>query len=297
MIDVGSNSVLLLVEELGPEGWTLIDEDTSVTALGEGTRSTGRLNPERMGQTLEALQRMFARAKALGAEVRAAATMAVRIASNAEEFLDLCRKQGTPVEVISGEEEARLGFESVARDPLFGRFDRISIVDPGGHSTELLTATRGAEWEIAFKNSFPVGTLGLKSDVLTDESPGPDQILEAIRRIDDLISDKWAGIDPGVVVVLGATGTNLISIREALETWKPERVHGSYLSFEEVSRAVGWLMPLKDADRAAIKGMENGRERTIHIGALILERFLHVVKAEGCYVSVKGWRHAMLEGR
>ncbi len=298
VIDVGSNSVLLLVEELAPEGWRLVEEDTAVTALGEGTRATGLLSDARMERTLAALKRMFTRALELRVEdVHAAATMAVRIATNAEVFLDLCRQQGTPVDVISGEEEARLGFESVARDPLFARFDRLSIVDPGGHSTELLTCLReGQGWHVEFKKSFPVGTLGLKSDVLTEQSPGANQILEAIQRIDELVAGAWTGIDPGVVVVLGASGTNLVSIREGLETWQPEKVHGSFLSFEEISRAVGLLMPLSDEDRAGIKGMERGREKTIHVGALILERFLHVIKAEGCYVSVRGWRHAMLEG-
>jgi exopolyphosphatase/guanosine-5'-triphosphate,3'-diphosphate pyrophosphatase len=297
VIDVGSNSVLLLVEELTAEGWKLIEEDTAVTALGEGTRSTGLLSEARMDQTLDALQRMFRRARDLGVErPRAAATMAVRIATNADAFLQKCLEQQTPVEVISGEEEARLGFESVAMDPKLGLFERISIVDPGGHSTELLTARKEANgWEVEFKQSFPVGTLGLKSEILTEESPGPAQILEAIRRIDDLVLAAWKGINPGVVVVLGATGTNLISIREGLETWQPEKVHGAYLMFEEISRSVGWLMQLTDAERREIKGMEKGREKTLHIGALILERFLHVVKAEGCYVSAKGWRHAMLE--
>jgi exopolyphosphatase / guanosine-5'-triphosphate,3'-diphosphate pyrophosphatase len=98
-----------------------------------------------------------------------------------------------------------------------------------------------------------------------------------------------------VVVVLGATGTNLISIREALETWQPEKVHGAYLLFEEVSRAVGWLMAMTDQQRRDVRGMELGRERTLHIGALILERFLFALKSEGCCVSVRGWRHALLE--
>ncbi len=297
VIDVGSNSVLLLVAEFGADGWQVIEEATEVTALGEGTRATGLLSAQRMQHTLSALRQMFSKAQIAGAShIRAAATMAVRIANNADEFLDLCREQGTPVEVLSGEEEARLGFESVSRDPRFARFDKLSIIDPGGHSTELVTASRhGSEWNVDFKYSFSVGTLGLKSTAMMSESPGPDQILQAIHQIDDRVSKTWTGMDPGVIVVLGASGTNLISIKEGLENWQPEKVHGAYLSFEEISRAVGALMPLSDAERAAIKGMERGREKTIHIGALILERFLHVIKAEGCYVSVRGWRHAMLE--
>jgi exopolyphosphatase / guanosine-5'-triphosphate,3'-diphosphate pyrophosphatase len=297
IIDVGSNSVLLLVAENRDGAWHPIFEDTAVTALGEGTKKTGLLAEPGMEATLAALRDMYSKATAHGAQsIRAAATMAARIATNSHDFLARCQAQGTPVEVISGDEEARLGFEAVARDPHFKHFHRLSIVDPGGHSTELQTAHREAgEWQTEFRHSFPVGTLGLKTDVLTDESPGPEQMLNASKLIDDLLAQTYVHSDPGVVVVLGATGTNLISIREGLEKWQPENVHGAYLLFEEISRAVGWLMPMTDEQRRAIKGMEPGREKTLHGGALILERFLHALKAEGCYVSVRGWRHAMLD--
>jgi exopolyphosphatase/guanosine-5'-triphosphate,3'-diphosphate pyrophosphatase len=55
------------------------------------------------------------------------------------------------------------------------------------------------------------------------------------------------------------------------------------------------MMPMTDEQRAAIPGMEPGRERTIHIGALIAERSLYALSCNGCYVSVRGWRHALLE--
>ncbi|MEI8283289.1 MAG: hypothetical protein WCG75_12850, partial [Armatimonadota bacterium] len=106
------------------------------------------------------------------------------------------------------------------------------------------------------------------------------------------------GIQPkkcGTVVALGAAGTNLVSIRDHLATWQPEEVHGAELTYEEISTAVGQLMPLSDSQRAAIIGMEPGREKTIHVGALIVERFLFALRAEYCLVSVRGWRHALLE--
>jgi exopolyphosphatase / guanosine-5'-triphosphate,3'-diphosphate pyrophosphatase len=52
---------------------------------------------------------------------------------------------------------------------------------------------------------------------------------------------------------------------------------------------------MSDAERAAIPGMERGRERTIHLGALILERFMHALRTDECRVSVRGWRHALLD--
>jgi exopolyphosphatase/guanosine-5'-triphosphate,3'-diphosphate pyrophosphatase len=297
VLDVGSNSVLLLVAEHRADGWHPIHEATAVTALGEGTKATGLLGEPGMSRTLDALREMFATARSLGVEnIQAGATMAARIAQNTPEFLAKAEAQGTPVFVVSGEQEAQLGFEAVANDPMFADVDRISIVDPGGHSTELVTAVRQGEgWDVRFRRSYPVGTLGLKSQGLGEESPDRFAVFEASNAIDDLIGLCYLPEQAGKVIVLGAAGTNLITIRERMPLWEPEKVHGQYLDYEEVGRAVGWMMPMTDAERAAIVGMEKGREKTIHLGALVLERFLYALRTLGCYVSVRGWRYALLD--
>ena len=297
VVDVGSNSLILAVEEFDGQTWHRVQERTAITSLGEGTKSTGLLGERGMSASLEALKVFFAEAKALEAvSVEAAATMAVRIADNKQDFLDRAAAQGTPVSILSGDDEAQLGFESVANDPTFSSHSRLTIIDPGGQSTELMTAVRiEREWQIQFRKSFSVGTLGLRSTILTDEAPEPPAILTASAALDDLIGLCYLPNKVGYAIVLGATGTNLVSIREGLTEWQPERVHGAWLSYEEISRSVGYMMQLTDAERGQIKGIEPGREKTIHIGALIVERFLNATLAPGCAVSVRGWRHALLE--
>jgi exopolyphosphatase/guanosine-5'-triphosphate,3'-diphosphate pyrophosphatase len=297
VIDVGSNSVLLVVEEQTPNGWNVIDEEIAVTALGEGTKATGLLGEEGMAATLRAIKEFSERARSLHAEsVLAGVTMAARIASNASEFLDRAEAQGTPVFILSGEDEADLGFLAIADDPKFSHATQVSIIDPGGHSTELVTADRkGADWKVDFRRSFPVGTLGLRSTHFPTERIEPMQILRGTSYIDDLIGLAYRPGTSGDCFVLGATGTNLVAMRDLILQWDPDRVHGSWLGYEEISKAFARLAPMSDQERAAVPGLEPGRERTIHIGALILERFLFALRAEGCYVSVRGWRHALLE--
>lgn len=297
-IDVGSNSVLLLAAELQNGVWLPLLETTAVTALGEGTKASGLLGETGMTRTLEALASAFSAARSLGcAEIEAGVTMAARIASNTPEFLQRAAAQGTPVRVLSGEEEAELGFLAVARDPVFADVRRLSIIDVGGQSTELVTADRIAsgEWQERFRNSYPIGTLALRGEVLADERPDGLALLRASKQIDDVIGLEYLPHQGGTAVVLGATGTNLITIRDRMMEWDSSKVHGQWLDYEEVSKAVGWLSTLTDAERAAVPGMEKGREKTIHLGALILERFLYSLHVLGCKVSVRGWRHALLE--
>ena len=130
---------------------------------------------------------------------------------------------------------------------------------------------------------------------MCEERPDARALLTATAEIDSAIGLSFRPGEVGRVVVLGATGTNLVTIRDGITEWDPQRVHGSWLDYEEVSKAVGWLSSLSEAERRAIPGMEPGREGTIHAGALILERFLFALRVLGCSVSVRGWRHALFE--
>lgn len=285
VIDVGSNSVLMTAADFEDGEIKTLIETSKVTALGEGAKLTGMLGDTGMKATLDALKHGFEAARELGCEkVVAEGTMALRIASNSNEFLDAARAQGTPVSVLSGEREAELGYAAVVDDPAFAGSAPLGIVDVGGHSTEIVAGE--------FRHSFPLGALALRSTILSDPSPGPDLRLRAMVEIDELIGD----VPPaqGGVVALGATGVNLVSIKQKLTSWEPQKIHGSWLDYEEVGGAVGWLCDLDDEGRASLVGIEPGRERTLHIGTLILERCLYALRAEGCFVSVRGWRHGLL---
>jgi len=293
VIDVGSNSVLLLVAEQQPKGWVPVYETSKVTALGEGTRTSGLLGEKGIVATLAALEQAYIDAKSRHAsDIIAAATMAVRIASNSEQFLKRAEAQGTPVTILSGDQEAELGFRAVVNDPVFRPYEELSVIDVGGHSTEIVDGTRH---EVRFKQSFPIGTLALRENTLADEHPLPGALLKATTQIDDALRSDFLPVKSGVTVTLGATGTNLITIRDQVSRWDPARVHGGHLTGEEIARAVGWLSAMTDSQRASLVGIEPGREKTVHIGALILERALHAIKAEDCFVSVRGWRYGMLD--
>jgi exopolyphosphatase/guanosine-5'-triphosphate,3'-diphosphate pyrophosphatase len=291
IVDVGSNSVLTLIAERQNGVWRQIFEDSKVTALGEGTKTTGQLGEKGIDATLNALKTAFDQADAHGAHARAFGTMALRIAQNADQFLALAKAQGTPVQPISEIEEADLSMRAVIEDPMFANNERITVVDIGGHSTEFATSSSS---RTLFLKSLPIGTLSAREQFMCTESVTGVELLKASARIDDLLGFRFLPDSCGTVVVVGATGTNLITIQNRIVKWDPSKVHGECLTYEAVSRAVSDLCALNDRQRAGLVGIEPGRERTIHIGALILERALFALGAEQCLVSVRGWRYAML---
>lgn len=295
--DVGSNSVLLLVSQFNGGRWEPLLERSAVTGLGVGTKSSGLLGAVGMDATLQTLTTYRELALKAGAKtLRSGATMAVRIATNGDDFCRRGAAQGTPIEVLTGEQEAELGMQAVITDPLFSKASRISVIDPGGHSTELVTSDRAnSRWATRFRRSYPIGAVGLREATIPTERATPGQILRAVATIDNTVGLCYRPNECGLVVSLGATGTNLITIRERMLEWDASLVHGKQLEYEEVSRASQWLLEMDDSERAAIAGIEPGRERSLHLGALILERFLFALRAETCVVSTRGWRHAYLE--
>ncbi|MBS1709305.1 MAG: hypothetical protein JSS65_11385 [Armatimonadetes bacterium] len=295
VVDVGSNSLLLAMGRSYNGALDWFHDESAVTGIGEGTKLSGKLSSVGVEKSLAVLRRFWQTAHAAGAEsVWAGATMAVRIADDRDIFLDAAKAQGTPVFVLSGDDEAELGFLSVAEDASLEPSSTVAIIDPGGHSTEVVVARQtGERWEKVFHHSFPFGALSLREKFLVDASPSLPQRLAATAYLDDELESSDIPILEATPVVLGATGTNLVSVRDQLATWQPDKVHGATLLYEEVGRAVGWLCDMDDATRAALVGLERGRERTIHGGALILERVLFALKASACRVSVRGWRHAL----
>ncbi|MDX2065998.1 MAG: hypothetical protein SFX74_09675 [Fimbriimonadaceae bacterium] len=299
VMDVGSGSVLLLVAERDESTgrWHRVFESSHISMLGDGLLSTGFLREDRVFETLGALAVGFDTARAHGAtEIFAAGTAALRIARNADDFRARAEAQGTPVAVLSGDREAELAFLAVAEDPRFSDAEQLAVIDPGGQSTELVIAERdGDGWRETFRHSFHIGTLQMRAAVLTSDTPHPSEILPASSWIDDTIGTHIAPANVTRVVTLGAPATDLVTLREGWPDWRPDEVHGAWLDYEEVGKAVGWLMRLSVAERSALPGIQPARGTTIHLAALILERFLNALNAHGTFVSIRGWRWPMLD--
>ncbi|MCC6294032.1 MAG: Ppx/GppA family phosphatase, partial [Bryobacterales bacterium] len=173
-IDIGSNSVRMLAAEASPgAGFETLAADRQVTRLGESVFRNGRISPEAAAAVCEVLARMAAAYRGLNVlAVRAVATSAVRDAANQQEFLARASEAaGAPVEIISGQEEARLihlGVEALWPHPR----SRVLVVDVGGGSAEFILAENGRRRE-AF--SKPLGAVRLTEVFLKSDPPAPGE--------------------------------------------------------------------------------------------------------------------------
>ena len=170
-IDVGTNTVLLLVAEALDGRLRALAERAEITRLGRGVDATGRLDPAAIAATAEVLGRYAAEARALGAErIACVATSAARDAANgADFFAAVSAAAGLTPEIISGDEEARLVWRSAWRD--FGVEGRtLAVLDVGGGSTELCFGDGPAPGS---RRSVQVGAVRLTERHVREDPIGP----------------------------------------------------------------------------------------------------------------------------
>jgi len=295
-IDVGTNTVLLLVAERRPDGsFVAVDERMEITRLGRGVDRTGQLDPAAIADTVAAVRRFAAAARDAGAaQLVVTATSAARDARDGSRFLAAAGEAaGVPVEVISGDLEAELAYESARRDFGAGGGD-LAVVDIGGGSTELIY---GSGRQILFRRSFDVGAVRLTERWLHDDPPSAGE-LRALRG--DLASVLAAAPPPppgAKLVGIAGTVTTLVAIHLGLDTWDGGRVHGMELTAAEVrglARKLG-AMPL--AERRKLPGLPEKRADVIVAGAEILAAVMEKLGFSAVTASDRGVRWGMLYER
>lgn len=297
-IDVGTNTVLLLVAERRDGGFAPVVERAEITRLGRGVDASGRLDAAAIRDTVGVLAEYAREARALGADrIVCVATSAARDAANGAEFFEAARAAaGLVPEVISGDEEARLVYASAWRD--FGGHGGgpLAVLDVGGGSTEF-THGRGPAPE--GRTSLQVGAVRLtERHVRTDPISGAE--LDGLRRAarDALRSLSSMTLPPGGRLVgVAGTVTTLSAVAQALPAYDAARVHGAALSLAEAEALVTRLATLPVKARAALPGMEPKRADVILAGALIVAEAMRVTGFERLTVSDRGVRWGLLHDR
>jgi exopolyphosphatase/guanosine-5'-triphosphate,3'-diphosphate pyrophosphatase len=295
-IDLGTNTVRLLVAEASGPEWRALHEEQSVTRLGQGQAATGVLQPMAMRRTVEVVAAFVRRAEGMGVrDVRIVATSAVREAGNGTEFLAMVgSSSGRQVRVISGEEEARLTLLGVAEGlpDLKGYF---LLFDIGGGSTEFVLAHGGRP---AASVSLPLGVVELAERFMGAGS------LDAARydaMASEVVTRLAAGLPESVLrhgasTLVGSAGTvtTLAALDLGLQAYDARRVHGHRLTRAAVEGLRRRLAALSLAERSALPCLEPGRADLIVPGTAICLAALDRLGFDALVVSDRGLREGIL---
>jgi exopolyphosphatase/guanosine-5'-triphosphate,3'-diphosphate pyrophosphatase len=303
VIDIGTNSVKLLVAHVDGLCVAPILERGNQTRLGEGFFATRRLQPAAIARTADAVAAFLEEAKAHGpVRLRIVATAAAREAENRSDLLDALQAVAAEiqVEVITGQREAELAFRGVCSAPALATCP-ILVADVGGGSTELILGDAGQR---RFSRSFPLGAVRLMESIRPGHCPGLDAlqqcrshldawfeqhvlpVLETAPRADHAQAFQFVGV--------GGTAAILACIVQELPRYDRALIEAARIDAATLSQWTTrlWCLPLED--RKQILGLPPERADIILTGCAIYEAILRVLKLPTLRPSTRGLRFAAL---
>ena len=269
VIDIGTNSVKFHIAERRTDGaWQTVVDQAEVTRLGQGLTEIGRLDAAASERTIEAIADMVDEARRNGAvAIAAVGTAGLRLASNSGAFVAAVRERcGVEVEILSGEEEARLGFmaatSGLAVDP-----GSLVVFDAGGGSTELTFGRKGHADE---RFSVDIGAVSVTERYGLGGVVSETVLATALDAIAAAFASLRGRPRPDAVVAIGGTATNLAAVKHELATYNPEVVRGTVLDRVEMIGRSSYIghAPSKSAERLLGLSAQAGR----HHPGLLLHR-------------------------
>ena len=299
VIDVGTNSVKVLVADVEEHSVTPVFEDSEQTRLGRGFYETHCLRTEAINDTASAVAQFAGIARVKNAvSLRVIATSAARDARNQHELLAAVKAAcGVDVEIISGEQEADLVYRGVRTDPeLVGR--RLLILDIGGGSSEFIIG-QGEHPE--FAQSFPLGSVRLLESLRISDPPTEAELRRCREYVRTFFADQ---IRNGVLPVLarskdhtqligtGGAATILARMEYALDKYHRHEIEGARISLSSIHGWMQrlWSMPLRE--RKSIVGLPKKRADVILTGLAIYEAVLQEFGFSELRASTRGLRFA-----
>ena len=273
-IDIGTNSIHMVIASVDNEGnLNTISSDKEMVRLGSSSGDMKHIEQDAISRAVSTLSAFKRISENYNAPIRAIATSAVREALNKEEFIEVVKeKTGVDVEVVSGNEEARLISTGVIHAlPIYNK--KTFIMDIGGGSTETIIFENGENLSL---NSVKIGAIRLTKKFFENTTNRK----QAIQNCLDFIKGEWVPIlkkvkDIGFDTAIGTSGTitNIVSMAYLLKnTTLPEIYNGITVSSTSIKIIINKLKNAKSVDEIKqINGIDVARADIILAGSLIIE--------------------------
>ena len=287
IIDIGSNSIRLTLYETQEQSFHILFREKVMAGLA-GYVEGGKLSAEGIECACAGLLVFRSILKTLDIDrISVFATASLRNVSNTEQALSVIRAvTGYSVEVISGEEEAILGYTGAMQEL---HLTSGAFLDIGGASTEIVTFEDNAPVKFA---SFPVGSLSLYRNCVKKILPGVGSLRRMQQEIEQTIAVNPEELTPRSLLV-GVGGTARATLKMARHYYGTSKDCHSITS-EQLDGLCKFLCSGKKEASDMILRLEAERIHTLVPGILILQHVFHLFQAEQLVVSKYGVREGYL---
>lgn len=273
-IDCGTNSIRILIADISGGKFKEVLRDMEIVRLGQGVDENKSFHPDAINRTLAAVEKFKNQLAGKGVEkIRFCATSATRDAANRDLFIDGVRQiLGVEVEVIPGEEEARLSFNGATKELLQSDAPFL-VVDIGGGSTEFVYGNK----EVEFAKSVDIGCVRMSERHLKSQPVEMSQVAQAIIDIDKAIAQAAAVVPISTaktLVAVAGTATTIAAAALDLETYDRYAIHLSRIPAEKVHKVSAAFQAMTKSEISKLGFMHPGRVDVITAGSLVLSRVM-----------------------
>lgn len=294
-IDVGSNSMRLVVAEVQPTGgYRIVTERRDMTRLAGSLASSGRLDEQAIAKSLSALRRFKSIAEDCGVcLLQAIATCAVREAANGAEFVARAAAEaGVELQVIDAQQEAELAFASVRRRVDLAERTTL-LADIGGGSTELVVAASDAIQQVF---ATQLGAVRLAEKFSRGGELSELAYREMVAWIDDELGAQINATLPPLELLIGSGGTftSAATIAIAASAQPDQAVAGFRMSLADLQRLLDRLRAMTREQRRGVPGLSPDRADIVVPGMAIIERIMQRLHVDTLQVHPLGVRDGLL---
>ena len=293
-IDIGTNTILLLIADVSKDGITAVLHDEQVIArLGKGVDADRMITQATFLRAESFLKKYKERCESFAVEkITAVGTSALRDAKNSREFCSFIdNSTNISIDVVSGDEEALWTYRGGISE-FFGRAERFSVLDIGGGSTEIIVGNANS---VVSKTSINIGSVRITERILKGSPPDDAALVEAHEFVHSHIPHELTRqLVSTFAVGVAGTLTTLAALHQNLPHYDPARVSGYMLSYESVCAMFALL---KDKNLEQIKKfpqISEGRADIILAGIMILIGCMESAQLKSITVSDRGLRYGIV---
>ncbi len=288
VIDIGSNTIEVLVARCLPGDLEIIEHQATMARLGESVNESGELSRDKFDTALHALRKYQGLAKKHGAEqILAVATEALREARNSQDFLEAVKREtDIEVQLISGSAEAVLDYYGATYSP--GTPSDAGVLDVGGGSTEIVTAKNR---RITWLTSVPIGSGVIHDRYLPSDPPTYEEMEAARSYLTQYVQAIRIQEPPHALIVTGSSASSLLKL--AQRAFKLDQ-QSDRMTYEDLCRCEGLLSALAAEEIAQRFEQRLERARILAAGALIIQVVMQYLHVTAIRVSSHGVREGAL---
>lgn len=292
-IDIGSNTVLLLIAEVSNSEIIPILNEYRIPRISSGLANNGFISKESIERLFEILNEYKSIVDEHNCEkIIINGTQALRVANNSEQIKrEIKQRFNFDLNIIPGETEALYSFKGALSS--FTDSNNYAMIDIGGASTEIVYGNRN---EIFFRKSYPIGVVTSKEKFLKSNPPIVDELNYFVKELENVFTElSQLSLYNSSIIAVAGTPTTLSALKLGITEYSESKIEKSILTLSDLEYFISEFNKLNYEEiENQFAPIITEREDVILAGTMILLHLMKMLNKNELFVSGRGLRYGAI---